>query len=242
MPPSVLYGLADLLRHRWRCLRSRGSLRGHGRTIRWDSGICLLPRRLGFLVRVIYAPTWGLLPSAHSPPMASPPTENRSLFWDHHGPLSFAWMLLQASLGLCMCWGAASLPWVIWVLHLWGPQLHMLLLEPRCHHCPQRQWCKSSSLRPVSCFWGNPESQMNTYEPLMFFILFYFTYYFLDKWVTVHSSCPPTGLGGSWWGGWILLGTGACWDGHLDRVHWRVQNLNFSDPSRRVLVCLHISL
>lgn len=30
---------------------------GYGRTIRWDSGICLLPGRLGFLVRFIYAPT-----------------------------------------------------------------------------------------------------------------------------------------------------------------------------------------
>lgn len=42
---------------------------------------------------------------------------------------------------------------------------------------------KSSSLRPVSSFLGNPESQMITYELLTL----------SDKWVTIHSSSPTHG-------------------------------------------------
>lgn len=70
MPPSVLYGLADLLRQRWRCLHSGAVFRA----VAGQSDGTL--ESVGFLVRDIYVPTWGLLPSAHGPPMASPPTEN----------------------------------------------------------------------------------------------------------------------------------------------------------------------
>lgn len=70
MPPSVLYGLADLLRQCWRCLRS-GAVFG---AVAGQSDGTL--ESVGFLVRDIYVPTWGLLPSAHGAPMASPPTEN----------------------------------------------------------------------------------------------------------------------------------------------------------------------
>lgn len=217
MPPSVLYGLADLLRHRWRCLRSGavfGAMEGQsdgtlesvcypGDLASWW-GSFMLPREASY-----HLPT--ALPWHLHPQRTAPFSEIITAL----GPS--AWALLQASLGSVCAEGLlvfhesfeSHCPLF---LHLSDTNTEVLKGTCCCWSLAVTivpRDCESSSLRPVSCFRGNPESQMITYELLTL----------LDKWVTVHNSCPPTGLGGSWWGGWILPGTGTFWDGHLDRVH-----------------------
>lgn len=139
----------------------RGSLRGRGRTIRWDSGICWLPgeghlcshvRPLTICPRRSHGiSTHREQPSVPLPghssrlPWASVCAEGLLVFHESsesHCPLflHLSDMNTEVLKGTCCCWSLA-----------------VTIVSRDCESC---------SLRPVSCFWGNPESQMITYELL----------------------------------------------------------------------------
>lgn len=165
------------------------------------------------------------------------------------GTLESVWKLPRR---LCfLVWFIYAVPWG---LLCWGSPLSCvspMTSESFISHAgllraPRAQAADGALLSPLSpqtvkaladdlcCppLWGALSPKLIIYELLTL----------LNKWVTLHYGSPLRGLGGFWWECWSPLGMGACWIGHLDRVHLRVQNLSVGDPSLRVPACLHISV